>query len=50
MVLEGVLTDGIKWNFTKFLVDCHGKVVKCYAPSVEPAEIEEDIKNLLGQN
>lgn len=43
----GFLTDGIKWNFTKFLVDKNGKVMKRYAPSVTPKEIEEDIKNLL---
>ncbi|MBR1417312.1 MAG: glutathione peroxidase [Bacilli bacterium] len=40
--------DGdIKWNFTKFLVDKNGQVVKRYAPTDEPKLIEEDIKNLL---
>ncbi|MDR7079794.1 glutathione peroxidase-family protein, partial [Neobacillus niacini] len=34
-------------NFTKFLIDQDGKVVKRYAPTVNPEEIEEDIKNLL---
>jgi glutathione peroxidase len=43
----GFLTDGIKWNFTKFLVDKNGKVFKRYAPSVTPKEIEEDIKSLI---
>ena len=43
----GFVTDGIKWNFTKFLVDKNGKVVKRYAPSITPKEIEEDIKKLL---
>jgi len=43
----GFLTDAIKWNFTKFLVDKNGKVVKRYAPSVKPSEIEVDIKELL---
>ncbi|MBQ9544109.1 MAG: glutathione peroxidase [Clostridia bacterium] len=37
----------IKWNFTKFLVDRSGNVVKRYAPTVTPKKIEEDIKNLL---
>ena len=37
----------IKWNFTKFLVDKDGKVVKRYSPTYNPLEIEEDIKNLL---
>jgi glutathione peroxidase len=40
-------TDVIKWNFTKFLVDKNGKVVKRYAPSTTPSEIENDIKELL---
>jgi len=40
-------TDIIKWNFTKFLVDKHGKVIKRYSPSTDPKEIEEDIKKLL---
>ena len=37
----------IKWNFTKFLVDKEGNVVKRYSPTYEPSNIEEDIKNLL---
>lgn len=40
-------TDVIKWNFTKFLVDKDGEVIKRYAPSTEPSEIEQDIKSLL---
>ncbi len=40
-------TDLIKWNFTKFLVDREGKVVKRYAPSTEPKTIEKDILELL---
>jgi glutathione peroxidase len=40
-------TDIIKWNFTKFLVDKNGNVVKRYAPSTKPLEIESDIKELL---
>ena len=43
----GFLTDDIKWNFTKFLVDRKGNVIKRYAPSVKPIEIEEDIEKLL---
>lgn len=38
---------GIKWNFTKFLVDKSGKVVKRYAPTTTPDKIKEDIKALL---
>ena len=40
--------DGeIKWNFTKFLVDRNGKVVKRYSPTYAPSDIEKDILELL---
>ena len=39
--------EPIKWNFAKFLVDQDGKVVKRYAPTVEPASIGPDIEALL---
>lgn len=44
----GFLGDGIKWNFTKFLVDKDGKVVERYAPTTSPLKIENDIQKLLG--
>ncbi len=44
----GMLTKNIKWNFTKFLVDADGNVVKRYAPTVKPKDIEKDIEALLG--
>ncbi len=37
----------IKWNFTKFLVDRSGKVVKRYAPQTKPEELTRDIEALL---
>mgnify|MGYP005988151555 CR=1 FL=1 len=40
-------TDIIKWNFTKFLINRDGEVVKRYSPSTTPEEIESDIKGLL---
>lgn len=44
----GLLGIGaIKWNFTKFLVDGDGNVVKRYAPSDEPEAIGKDIARLL---
>jgi len=44
----GILgTEAIKWNFTKFLLDHDGKVVKRYAPSDTPEEIEKDVETLL---
>jgi glutathione peroxidase len=39
--------DEIKWNFTKFLVDTGGKVVRRYEPPVEPKLIAKDIEPLL---
>ncbi len=42
-----ILGNRIKWNFTKFLVDRNGKVVKRYAPTTEPKNIEEDIIKLI---
>ena len=43
----GLLGDAIKWNFTKFLVDREGRVVRRYAPTVEPAQIEADLVKAL---
>lgn len=40
---KGLLSEGIKWNFTKFLVDREGNVVKRYAPQTSPSKIEEDL-------
>ena len=40
-------TEGIKWNFTKFLVDREGNVVERYAPQTEPKALEADIGKLL---
>ena len=40
-------STGIKWNFTKFLVDRDGKVVRRYAPQAKPEDIEKDIVALL---
>lgn len=37
----------IRWNFTKFLIDQEGKVVRRYSPTTSPEEIEEDIEKLL---
>lgn len=37
----------IKWNFTKFLVNREGKVVKRYGPTVLPEAISNDIQKLL---
>ena len=44
---KGVLSSKIKWNFTKFLVDRNGQVIERYAPTTEPAKIEQDLKKWL---
>ncbi|CAI9094036.1 OLC1v1029680C1 [Oldenlandia corymbosa var. corymbosa] len=45
----GLFGDGIKWNFSKFLVDKDGHVVDRYAPTTSPLSIEKDIKKLLAK-
>jgi len=42
-----LLNDEIKWNFTKFLVDREGNVVKRFASTVAPSAIEKHIEGLL---
>jgi len=37
----------VKWNFTKFLVDAQGNVLKRFEPNVEPAAMAPDIEALL---
>ena len=43
----GLLGGRIKWNFTKFLVDGDGNVLKRYAPTTKPADIAADIEAAL---
>ena len=43
----GTLGNRIKWNFTKFLVNRDGDVVKRYAPTTKPEDIAADIEALL---
>ncbi len=44
---KGFLIKKIKWNFTKFLIDSNGNVIKRYAPTVTPLKIKDDIEKLL---
>lgn len=44
---KGLLGDGIKWNFTKFLVDREGNVVNRYAPTKSPESLTQDIEKIL---
>ncbi|MFL2581725.1 MAG: glutathione peroxidase [Flavobacteriales bacterium] len=43
----GFLGSRIKWNFTKFLISGEGKVIRRYAPTTTPDQIERDIISLL---
>lgn len=44
---SGILGSKIKWNFTKFLVDRDGNVVKRFAPTTKPEAIKKEIEKLL---
>lgn len=44
---QTLLGNSIKWNFTKFLVDKNGNVIKRYSPATSPENIEKDIEILL---
>ncbi len=41
-------SEGIKWNFTKFLVGRDGRVIRRYAPQDAPAKLAADIEAALG--
>ncbi|MBX6390499.1 MAG: glutathione peroxidase [Frankia sp.] len=41
-------TDEVKWNFTKFLADQDGKVIRRYEPPVTADQIRPDLEALLG--
>lgn len=43
----GLLGDGIKWNFTKFLVNKDGEVVDRFAPQTKPEDLAKEIEKLL---
>ncbi|GEL13583.1 glutathione peroxidase [Lapidilactobacillus concavus DSM 17758] len=43
----GILGKEISWNFTKFLVDREGNVVKRYEPKTDPDKMRPDIEKLL---
>jgi glutathione peroxidase len=40
-------TEAIKWNFTKFLVGKSGEVVKRFAPSTKPSDLEAEVERVL---
>ncbi|BAP36834.1 glutathione peroxidase [Acinetobacter guillouiae] len=46
---KGILGSGIKWNFTKFLINKKGEVINRYAPTTKPEDIEQDIEKALAE-
>lgn len=44
---KGVLGSGIKWNFTKFLINKEGMVIERYAPRTKPEQLQQDIEKAL---
>ncbi|GLS84607.1 glutathione peroxidase [Paraferrimonas haliotis] len=44
---KGLITNNIKWNFTKFLVDKEGRVVSRHGPATDPIKLKEEIEALL---
>ncbi|MGL9755126.1 glutathione peroxidase [Enterococcus sp. DIV0181] len=45
----GTMTNAIKWNFTKFLIDKDGTVIKRFAPQTSPEKMIDDIEKLLAE-
>lgn len=45
--LGGFLSDDLKWNFTKFLIDKNGNPIKRFAPTTKPDQIESHIQKIL---
>lgn len=46
---NGIIGQGLKWNFAKFLCDANGVPVKRYIPTTGPLAIEADIVELLNK-
>ncbi|MEK4405632.1 MULTISPECIES: glutathione peroxidase [Sporosarcina] len=44
---KGMLTEGIKWNFTKFLIDREGNVVERFAPQTSPLKMSNAINDII---
>lgn len=47
---KGILGNGIKWNFTKFLIGKDGQVKGRFAPTSKPEELRHEIEKLLAQS
>ncbi|NNG81740.1 MULTISPECIES: glutathione peroxidase [Acinetobacter Taxon 24D] len=46
---KGILGNGIKWNFTKFLIGKDGKVLNRFAPTTKPEDMESEVEAALAK-
>ncbi|WP_445660811.1 glutathione peroxidase [Acinetobacter sp. F16] len=46
---KGILGNGIKWNFTKFLIGKDGKVLNRFAPTTKPEDLESEVQAALAK-
>ena len=46
---KGILGNGIKWNFTKFLIGKDGKVLNRFAPTTKPEDLENEVQAALAK-
>ena len=44
---KGLLTEGVKWNFTKFLIDRQGNVIERIAPQTSPLKMRKTINQIV---
>ncbi|MBB4827087.1 glutathione peroxidase [Sporosarcina luteola] len=44
---KGFLGEGIKWNFTKFLIDRNGQVVGRFAPNTSPYKMKKSVEKVI---
>ncbi|WP_297428948.1 glutathione peroxidase [uncultured Acinetobacter sp.] len=44
---KGILGNGIKWNFTKFLIGRDGRIIQRFAPTTKPESLQEEIEKAL---
>jgi glutathione peroxidase len=44
---SGLFSSKIKWNFTKFLIDRNGEVLRRFSPATSPKKIEKIIASLI---
>lgn len=46
---NAILGSEIKWNFTKFLVDREGNVIRRFAPTITPEDLENELEKIINK-